>query len=107
MRWHNWVTNKPIQLYFDTIVIKQIPKVKAIAEENEINFYYIDENTVSISLNDYKYYRLKDNNCFADAKGQTTTIEVYLQRIIFQKIYFEPQRSCNTMFSINTIRKPL
>ncbi|MCA6423691.1 MAG: aminomethyl-transferring glycine dehydrogenase [Flavobacterium sp.] len=39
--------------YFDTIVIKaDAKKVAAIAEQNEVNFYYIDENTVSISLNE-------------------------------------------------------
>jgi glycine dehydrogenase len=39
--------------FFDTIVIKaDAKKVKVIAEQNEINFYYIDENTVSISLNE-------------------------------------------------------
>jgi glycine dehydrogenase len=39
--------------FFDTIVIKaDAQKVKAIAEKNEINFYYVDENTISISLNE-------------------------------------------------------
>jgi glycine dehydrogenase len=39
--------------YFDTIVIKtDAKKVKQIAEKHEVNFYYIDENTVSISLNE-------------------------------------------------------
>lgn len=39
--------------FFDTIVVKaDAKKVKTIAEQNEINFYYIDENTVSISLNE-------------------------------------------------------
>jgi glycine dehydrogenase len=39
--------------FFDTIVVKaDAKKVKEIAEQNEINFYYIDENTVSISLNE-------------------------------------------------------
>ncbi len=39
--------------YFDTIVVKtDAKKVKEIAEKHEINFYYIDENTVSISLNE-------------------------------------------------------
>ena len=39
--------------FFDTIAIKaDAKKVKVIAEQNEINFYYIDENTVSISLNE-------------------------------------------------------
>ena len=39
--------------FFDTIVIKaDTKKVRAIAEQNEVNFYYIDKNTVSISLNE-------------------------------------------------------
>ncbi len=39
--------------FFDTIVIKtDAKKVKEIAEKHEVNFYYIDENTVSISLNE-------------------------------------------------------
>ncbi|WP_426091903.1 aminomethyl-transferring glycine dehydrogenase [Flavobacterium sp. DSR3-2] len=39
--------------FFDTIVVKaDAKKVKTIAEENEINFYYIDDNTISISLNE-------------------------------------------------------
>jgi glycine dehydrogenase len=39
--------------FFDTIVVKaDAQKVRTIAEQNEINFYYIDENTVSISLNE-------------------------------------------------------
>ena len=39
--------------FFDTIVIKtDAHKVREIAELNEVNFYYIDENTISISLNE-------------------------------------------------------
>ncbi len=39
--------------FFDTIVIKaNAKKVKEIAEKQEVNFYYIDDNTVSISLNE-------------------------------------------------------
>ncbi|WP_309640208.1 aminomethyl-transferring glycine dehydrogenase [Flavobacterium sp.] len=39
--------------YFDTIVVKtDAKKVRAIAEQNEINFNYIDDQTVSISLNE-------------------------------------------------------
>ena len=39
--------------FFDTIVVKaDSKKTKEIAEQNEVNFYYIDENTVSISLNE-------------------------------------------------------
>ncbi len=65
--------------YFDTIVIKaDSKKVKAFAEENEINFYYIDDNTVSISLNETT--SITDLNkiltVFAAAKDtQATTIK--------------------------------
>ena len=39
--------------FFDTIVVKaDAKKTKEIAEEQEMNFYYIDDNTVSISLNE-------------------------------------------------------
>ncbi len=39
--------------FFDTIVIKaDARKVKELAEKQEINFYYIDEQTISISLNE-------------------------------------------------------
>ena len=39
--------------FFDTIVVKaDAKKVKLISEENEINFYYIDDNTISISVNE-------------------------------------------------------
>jgi glycine dehydrogenase len=39
--------------YFDTIVVKtDAKKVRGIAEQNEINFNYIDDNTISISLNE-------------------------------------------------------
>ncbi|WP_338410590.1 aminomethyl-transferring glycine dehydrogenase [uncultured Flavobacterium sp.] len=39
--------------YFDTIVIKaDAQKIKQIAEKNEINFYYIDNTSVSISVNE-------------------------------------------------------
>ncbi|MFT3687392.1 MAG: aminomethyl-transferring glycine dehydrogenase [Phycisphaerales bacterium] len=39
--------------FFDTIAVKaDSKKVKAIAEKNEINFYYADAETVSISLNE-------------------------------------------------------
>ncbi|MDO8316286.1 MAG: aminomethyl-transferring glycine dehydrogenase [Flavobacterium sp.] len=65
--------------FFDTIIVKaDAQKVKVIAEQNEINFYYIDENTVSISLNETT--SIADLNkivtVFASAKGtQATSIE--------------------------------
>lgn len=64
--------------FFDTIVIKtDAKKVREIAEQNEVNFLYIDENTVSISLNETT--SIADLNkivsIFAVATGkQTSTI---------------------------------
>ena len=66
--------------FFDTIVVKaDAKKVRAIAEQNEVNFYYIDENTVSISLNETT--SIADVNkivgIFASANNiQAGTIEV-------------------------------
>lgn len=39
--------------YFDTIMVKADASiVKTIAESNEVNFLYIDDNTISISINE-------------------------------------------------------
>ncbi|MCF6130338.1 aminomethyl-transferring glycine dehydrogenase [Flavobacterium sp. AS60] len=39
--------------FFDTISVKaDAQKVKAVAEKNEVNFYYVDTDTISISLNE-------------------------------------------------------
>jgi glycine dehydrogenase len=39
--------------FFDTIVVKaDAKKVRAIAEKSEVNFFYIDDETISISLNE-------------------------------------------------------
>ena len=39
--------------FFDTLQVKaDAQKVRASAENKEVNFYYIDENTISISLNE-------------------------------------------------------
>lgn len=39
--------------YFDTITVKvDVKKVKPIAEKNEVNFLYIDEETISIAVNE-------------------------------------------------------
>ena len=58
--------------YFDTIVVKgDSQAVKAVAEKQEINFLYIDDSTIAISLNEAT--SLKDLNniiaVFAEAKG--------------------------------------
>jgi glycine dehydrogenase len=62
--------------YFDTIVVKaDAKKVREIAELNEVNFYYVDENTVSISLNETT--SIADLNkivtIFAEATGKQAT----------------------------------
>ncbi len=39
--------------YFDTLTVKaDAKKIKAVAEANKINFNYIDDNTLSISINE-------------------------------------------------------
>jgi glycine dehydrogenase len=95
--------------FFDTIVIKaDAKKVKAVAEQNEVNFYYVDENTISISLNETT--SIADINkivgIFASANGkQATTIETlseinhfpeevkrtssFLQHDVFNKFHSE------------------
>lgn len=60
--------------FFDTLVVKaDAAKVKAAAEKKEINFYYIDSETVSIAFNETT--SLKDINdivaVFAEATGKT------------------------------------
>lgn len=60
--------------YFDTINVKaDAAKVKAIAEKNEVNFYYIDADTISISFNETT--SISDINqvvaIFAEAKEKT------------------------------------
>lgn len=62
--------------FFDTLIVKaDTAKVKAIAEANEVNFYYIDNNTLSIALNEAT--TLEDINTilsiFAEATGNTFT----------------------------------
>ena len=60
--------------YFDTILVKaNASKVKTVAEKNEVNFYYVDEDTISISLNETT--SIDDINqiisIFAEALGKT------------------------------------
>nr|WP_322625216.1 aminomethyl-transferring glycine dehydrogenase [uncultured Flavobacterium sp.] len=60
--------------FFDTLVVKaDAVKVKAAAEAKEINFYYIDENTISIAFNETT--SVNDINdiiaVFAEVTGKT------------------------------------
>jgi glycine dehydrogenase len=97
--------------FFDTIVIKtEAKKVREIAEQNEVNFLYVDENTVSISLNETT--SITDLNkiisIFAEATGkQTATISelqngnqipsnlertsTFLQHDVFNKYHSETE----------------
>jgi glycine dehydrogenase len=59
--------------FFDTILVKaDASKVKAIAEKQEVNFFYVDAETISISLNETT--SLNDINqiiaIFAEAAGK-------------------------------------
>lgn len=61
--------------FFDTILVKaDAKKVKAIAEKNEVNFFYVDQETISISVNETTSKR--DINqiiaIFAEATGKSS-----------------------------------
>ncbi|WP_347068156.1 aminomethyl-transferring glycine dehydrogenase [Flavobacterium sp. WV_118_3] len=61
--------------FFDTITVKaDAAKVKAVAENNEVNFYYSDNDTISISFNETT--SLNDINqivaIFAEVLGKET-----------------------------------
>ncbi|WP_036157754.1 aminomethyl-transferring glycine dehydrogenase [Maribacter forsetii] len=60
--------------YFDTITVKaDAKKIRTIAEANEVNFYYVDNDTISIAVNEAT--SLKDLNqiisIFAEALGKS------------------------------------
>ncbi|WP_423997863.1 aminomethyl-transferring glycine dehydrogenase [Maribacter sp. IgM3_T14_3] len=62
--------------YFDTITVKaDSGKVRPIAEANEVNFYYVDNETISIAINEAT--SLEDLNqiisIFAEALGKTAS----------------------------------
>ena len=63
--------------FFDTIVVKaDAQKVRAIAEKNEVNFFYIDEKTISISLNETTLFPELNQviAIFAEAVGKETIL---------------------------------
>lgn len=65
--------------YFDTITVKtDAKKVKAIAEAHEINFLYVDNETVSIAVNEATSIANLNTivSVFAKALGKDT-IEIY------------------------------
>lgn len=76
------------ELYFDTIRVKADPiKIKEIAEASEINFYYPEDDTVSISLNEAT--SLTDLNniiaVFAHVAGKTSFKITSLEKDVIEK----------------------
>ncbi len=62
--------------FFDTICVKaDSKKIKEIAEKHEVNFYYIDENTISISLNETT--SIEDINQIIEIFAQATNKESF------------------------------
>ena len=62
--------------YFDTLQIKaDASKIKSIAESNEVNFYYPDAETVSISINETT--SLKDINTIISIFAKATNNNVF------------------------------
>jgi len=60
--------------FFDTLKISaDASKIKAIAEKNEVNFYYPDENSITISINETTSIEDLDNivSIFAEAESKT------------------------------------
>lgn len=97
--------------FFDTISVKaDSAKVKAIAEKNEVNFFYADSETISISINEttslndlnqiiaifaeatgkdaFKISALNTNNNFPTSLERTST---FLQHDVFNNHHSESQ----------------
>ncbi|MDQ7959823.1 aminomethyl-transferring glycine dehydrogenase [Flavobacterium lindanitolerans] len=91
--------------FFDTIVVKaDAQKVKAIAEKNEFNFYYIDNNTVAISFNETT--GLADINTivsiFAEAAGKET---IKVTELATQTQYSESLNRTSTFLTHEVFNK--
>lgn len=91
--------------FFDTIVVKaDAQKVKAIAEKNEFNFYYIDNNTVAISFNETT--GLADINTivsvFAEAAGKET---IKVNELATQTQYSESLNRTSTFLTHEVFNK--
>lgn len=78
--------------FFDTIMVKaDAVKVKEIAEKNEVNFFYVDGETISISVNETT--SVKDINeilsIFAEAtgKGNVTISELANESMVPENLH--------------------
>ncbi|RKS01740.1 glycine dehydrogenase (decarboxylating) [Flavobacterium sp. 102] len=97
--------------FFDTISVKaDSAKVKTVAEKNEVNFFYADNETISISINEttslndlnqiiaifaeatgkdsFKVSELSSNNNFPTSLERTST---FLQHEVFNNHHSESQ----------------
>jgi glycine dehydrogenase len=95
--------------YFDTILVKaDAKKVRAIAERNEVNFYYPDNDTVSVSFNETT--SISDINTviaiFAEAAGKDASkISELAADIQYPQSLNRKAHSCSMRFSTSIIRK--
>ena len=88
--------------YFDTITVKDVSqKIKMVAEANEINFNYIDDTTLSISINET--IGLKDLNAIVAVFTEALNLNPSTISVISEgnKIPINVQR--NTSFLENSI----
>ncbi|MDC0176842.1 aminomethyl-transferring glycine dehydrogenase [Polaribacter sp.] len=88
--------------YFDTITVKAVSqKIKMVAEANEINFNYIDDTTLSISINET--IGLKDLNAIVAVFTEALNLNPSTISVISEgnKIPINVQR--NTSFLENSI----
>lgn len=84
------------KLYFDTILVAaDSKKIRAIAEKKEINFRYIDDNHVSIALDQtVEEHDLGDILAvFAEAKGASTVSASYHKQNIIKGTFAERKSS--------------
>ncbi|MFP8487533.1 aminomethyl-transferring glycine dehydrogenase [Gracilimonas sp. Q87] len=70
------------ETFFDTITVKaDSSKIREIAEDHDVNFRYVDENTIGLSFDEAKH--LEDVelvlNIFAEALGKKKSFDVYAE----------------------------
>ena len=94
--------------FFDTIVLQaQKNTIKPIAERNEINFYYIDDNNISISINETTSLNdlHKIVSVFAEAANKdfvmidTLVAEVSIPEALIRKTPYLTNKVFNTYHS--------
>ena len=88
--------------YFDTILVKaDAQKIKAVAEANKINFNYIDDNTLSISVNET--VGLKELNAIVTVFTEALNLEATTISVITEGSTIPKNAQRNTSFLENEI----